>query len=114
VAAAELERALAADTGGDGRLRNLPKGPATVTVDGGNSEASVSADGAAAVWSILENGTREHVITARPGRYLLTPFGPRRMVTVSGVDARRTWTLGAARGLAEAERDADDAFGEMV
>jgi len=113
VAALELERAVATDTGGDGRLRNHPSGAATVSVDAGSGEATVMADGSGAVWAILEYGTSAHEIHAKPGRYLLTPMGPRRFVRVSGVAPRRTWTVGAAVAMAEAEREADIAFGEL-
>jgi hypothetical protein len=110
VAAGEITRYVASDTGGDGRLRNHPSGPATVEIEAGDGEAAAVAAGSLAVWAILEYGTKPHRIAARPGGFLNTPFGPRRMVQVSGMAARQTWSNGAVAGSAEAVRDAEAAF----
>lgn len=104
-AAATIEQQAAADTGGDSRLSNHASGSATVSVEGGDSEATAEADGSRAVWAILEDGTAAHVIRPRAGRYLMTPMGPRRMVHVRGVAARGTWSKGVAAGMVEAERE---------
>ena len=101
------------DTGGDSRLSNHVGGTIGVSVDARAGEATVMADGARGVWAILEWGTQAHEIRPRNGRYLMTPYGPRRMVQVEGVAARHTWTTGAAAGMTEAERSADEAWGEV-
>jgi hypothetical protein len=80
----------------------------------GDGEALVAAAGSAGLWAILEHGTSAHTIRARNVRALTTPFGPRRMVQVSGVSARQTWSKGAASALVQAERDAAEAFAEEV
>lgn len=114
VASRRVDAIVAADTGGDGRLSNYRGGRATVAVEEGGGEAAVRADGSLGLWSILEEGTKAHTVRARPGGFLATPFGPRRMVQVAGVHARQTWTKGAAAGLVAAERDAYDAFDRIA
>ena len=113
VAADVVERYAQADTGGDGSLSNYRGGGIGATVEGGSGEAAAVAAGSMGLWSMLEYGTSAHVIKPR-GRFLLTPAGPRRMVQVSGMAARGTWSKGAAAGLMEAERDADAAFEEAM
>lgn len=104
-AAATIEQQAAADTGGDGRLSNHKSGAATVSVEGGQGEATAEAGGSLGVWAILEDGTSAHDVRPRNGRFLMTPMGPRRMVHVRGVAARGTWSKGVAAGMVEAERE---------
>jgi hypothetical protein len=102
------------DTGGDGafsRGRNL--GRATTNVRRSNGEAEVTSAGSRAVWGILQGGTVAHVVRAAPGRYLATPSGPRRLVNVSGVSARHTFTEGAAAGIDDAERDIERRWAQL-
>ena len=99
----ELESVLRSDTGGDGRLSNLSGGSATVQVSGGAGRADVEAGGNRGAWRILESGTRAHEIRAR-GKALRTPYGPRRVVNVSGARAKRTWSRGEVPAKAAARR----------
>jgi hypothetical protein len=108
-----IRRRLAADIG-DGTFshgRTMGRATTRITVRGGSAE--VAADGSRRVWGILEGGTSPHVVRARPGRMLRTPFGPRPTVRVSGVRARRTFTEGADDGLTRAARDAESAFARV-
>lgn len=65
----------------------------------------MTASGSRRVWAILERGTSGHTITAEPGRFLRTPAGPRRRVTVSGVRARETFSEACQDGLTKAARE---------
>ena len=113
VAASRIERQLFADTGGDGRLSNYKGGAAAVAIETGTREASVVGAGSRGLWSMLEHGTTAHTVLPRK-RFLITPQGPRRMVQVSGTNARRTWTRGVANAMPDVERDAVAAFHEVV
>lgn len=109
-----ITQRLRADTGGDGafsRGRNL--GRASTTVTTGAGEAVVSASGGMAVWAILQGGTSGHEVRARRGRVLATPFGPRPVVHVGGVAARRTFSEAAERGLDDAERRLTEAWARV-
>ena len=107
----EATRQLLRDTG-DGRFSRSRMGRAQVAVRAGSGSADVTARGG--VWTWLEDGTRAHETRARAGGVLRTPYGPRPVVRVRGVRARRTWTRAVAASLPKAERDAEQAFGRMV
>jgi hypothetical protein len=98
---------LRADTGDGGFSRGRRMGRATTRITKASGSAEVVADGSRAVWTILEDGTAAHDVVAPSGGFLRTPYGPRRRVHVSGVRARRTFTLGAETGLDAAARDAE-------
>lgn len=94
----ELERALLRATGGDRRLSNLEgRAPVPSVRITGDNTAEVSAFGAA--WSILENGTRGHVIRSRRRHGALHigdewRSGPAR---VRGVRGQRVYSTAVAR-----------------
>ena len=111
--AAEIDRQIALDTGGDGALSNLSGGGVELVTSGGGSEWTVAGSGNLGALAILESGTVRHSIEPRNARALMTPAGPRAMVTVEGVTARHTWTNGAEAGLSAAERTAEQMFGEV-
>ena len=73
----------------------------------------MTADGSRRVWGILEGGTSAHVVNARAGGFLRTPYGPRRRVKVSGAPARHTFTEAADRGLDRAAKDAEAAWSRI-
>jgi len=105
---------LQADTGGDGGLshaRNL--GRANVEVDAAAGSADINGSGSMAVWVMLEHGTRAHDVRAGRGRVLRTPFGPRTVVRVSGMAAKRTWTRGVEAGMPQVARDGDAAWSRV-
>src|SRR5690348_6185709 len=96
-AAAQVERVVTADlrsATGDGALSRLSGGRATVVVRRSAGGATVEAGGNRGLWAILERGTKPHTVTAKRGRLLRTPAGPRPRVQVSGVRARKTWSQG--------------------
>jgi hypothetical protein len=108
VLADKVEQRLRSDTGGDGGFsRGRGLGRAGVEVDAGTGEAEVAAAGSMRVWAMLEHGTSGHVVRARRGRLLATPYGPRPMVTVSGMRARETWSTGVRAGMPAVQRDAE-------
>jgi hypothetical protein len=102
-----IEQRLRADSGDGALSHDRGGGRATTRIVKGSATADVVADGNRGVWGILEGGTRPHTVTAGRGRLLRTPYGPRRSVNVSGVRGKRTFTLGAERGLEDAVRDAE-------
>jgi hypothetical protein len=104
---------LRADTGDGGLSHGRNMGRATTRITARKGEATVDADGSRRVWGILQGGTSTHTVTARPGRFLRTPYGPRRQVTVTGVRARRTFTEGADKGLADATKDAESTWSRL-
>ena len=87
-------------------------GAGQVVVRASSGSADVEARGG--VWTWLEDGTRAHETRARAGGVLRTPYGPRPVVRVRGVRARRTWTRAVAASMPQAEREAEQAFGRMV
>lgn len=103
-----IEARLRADTGGDGALshgRNLGRATTSTTVS--NGEAIVVPSGSRNVWGILQGGTQAHVVRAKPGSFLATPYGPRAQVHVGRSRARHTFTEGATIGLDAAQRDVE-------
>ena len=110
-----IDQQLKAATGGDGGFsRGRALGRATVTVQPRAGGATVTGSGSGAVWKILEEGTGRHTVTARPGKFLRTPHGPRRQVTVGGVRARRTWTKAVAVAIPQVRADAARTFARVV
>jgi hypothetical protein len=102
------------DTGGDGAFsRGRKLGKATTRVTARPGEAQVSASGSTAVWSILEDGTTAHTVTAKRGKVLRTPYGPRSRVQVGGVPPRHTFTRGAEAGLDAAEAELERLWGQV-
>jgi hypothetical protein len=111
----EATQRVRAATGGDGRLSHARgRGPATVRVKKAAGTAEVAADGDRGVWAILEYGTSTHVVRAKPGKLLRTPYGARRQVTVSGVRAKRPWDTAMASGEPKVMRDAERRFAQIV
>ncbi len=110
-----INRQVILDTGGDSRLSNHRGGEIDIEVEGAGTEWTIVPAGNVSALSILESGTSDHAIYSRrgPGRAVMTPDGPRRMVEVSGVSARNTWTKGAEAGIKEAEKVAEQMFGEV-
>jgi hypothetical protein len=105
---------LNADTGGDGMLsRGRKLGRATTQITKRPGEAQVEPSGSRQVWGILQGGTVAHVVEARKGHVLATPYGPRPRVHVSGAPARRTFTEGAERGLVDAQRRLESDWGRL-
>jgi hypothetical protein len=105
---------LRADTGGDGRLSHYRGGGATVQVTSGAGTAEVAGSGAMGVWAILESGTTAHTVTGRGARgVVLSPYGPRRSVRVSGVRGKQTWSQGVDRGMDAADADAGRAWAQV-
>lgn len=102
------------DTGGDGSLsRGRKLGRATTSVRRKRGEAEVVPSGSRNVWGILQGGTSAHVVRAKRGGFLATPYGPRRQVHVSGAPARHTFTEGAATGIADAQRDMERRWAQL-
>ena len=109
-----VRQQLQRDTGGDGGFshgRELGRAQTRVTSSPG--EAVVEAAGSMRVWGILQRGTSGHEVHAARGRFLRTPYGPRRSVRVSGVSARETFTSGAQAGLEDAARELERAWGGL-
>jgi hypothetical protein len=104
---------LRADTGDGGLSHGRGMGRATTRVTKRAGEAEVAADGSMRVWGIIEGGTSAHTVTAKRGKMLRTPYGPRRSVHVSGIPARHTFTEGADTGLDAAARDAESAWARV-
>ena len=107
----EAKAQLYRDTG-DGRFSRSRMGAGQVVVRASSGSADVVARGG--VWTWLEEGTRAHETRARAGGVLRTPYGPRPVVRVRGVRARRTWTRAVASSMPRAERDAQARFDRMV
>lgn len=85
-----------ADSGGDMRLSGVGRRGARVgaryDVKGrANPVALVRATGP---MHLLERGAGPHMIRARRGRFLSTPYGPRRSVHHPGAPAKHTWSRG--------------------
>jgi hypothetical protein len=109
-----VEQQLRADTGGDGGLSHARDlGRASVDVDPGRASADVLGAGSMAVWVMLEHGTRGHDVRAGRGRVLRTPYGPRRVVHVSGMAAKRTWSSGVQAGMPQVARDGEAAWSRV-
>jgi hypothetical protein len=109
-----IQARLRADTGGDGGLsRGRSMGRATTRIVKGTRSADVVAAGSRRVWGILEGGTSAHTVTAKNGKLLRTPYGPRPAVNVAGVSARHTFTEAADDGLDKASRDAEQAWARV-
>jgi hypothetical protein len=121
-AVAKATRAtLRADTGGDGALSHFrgggPKARVKVTTRYGStlSEASITAAGAGAIWSWLEDGTKGHRVQARErGGELATPYGPRPVVHVSGRRPMRTWRRAVDPVLPRLDADAARRWDRVV
>lgn len=105
---------LKADTGGDGALsRGRDLGRATTQTTRRKGEAEVAPSGSRAVWGILQGGTKAHTIVADKGRVLSTPKGPRPRVRIPATRGKHTFTEGADRGLDDAERELERAWGNI-
>ncbi len=109
-----ITQRLRADTGGDGALsRGRKLGRASTQTTKRKGEAEVTPSGSHGVWGILQGGTRGHVVQAKSGGMLATPYGPRKRVEVSGAPAKRTFTEGAADGIDEAFRQLETDWGNI-
>lgn len=111
----DIEAAARADTGGSLRLRNV-KGAnrlgSTVKAIGAN-EITVSAT-PGGPWALLNTGARAHTIRARPGRFLRTPFGPRRSISIPRTRGRHTWDDAVDDVTARTTERAQDEISDML
>ena len=102
-----IERAVDADTGGDGRLSNLRGGSISIDVKVSGDRATVAGRGGAL--TILEAGTKTR--RTRPDRIYLTPGGPRWGGWTAGRSPpKRTWTTGVAQAARPLVAAADKAW----
>ena len=105
---------LNAATGGDGRLSNARGyGRATVKVARRSGSAVVSAEGDKTIWAWLEEGTGTHRVSAGRGRFLRTPYGPRRSVVVSGMRPKKPWDKAMAAAEPKVAADAEKRWAQV-
>lgn len=111
---AAITKALHATTGNDGKLSRSKMGAARVKTSKGKGPASVEEAGSNGVWAIVNDGTRDHVVDAKPGSALRTPRGPRRRVNVAGRRGLKVWDKGVKASAKQRTRSGDQAFTKAV
>lgn len=90
----DMDEAARAATGGDGVMSNWPRARLTSGFTIKGSSSLTLAPKPLGAWKVLESGAAAHVVHARKGRVLSTPFGPRPLVRIPHTRGKQAWSKG--------------------